>query len=116
MFMLCIHVHQALMPVAVFLVGCSLGTEVFSVTTLLNMAIVSGGVAIASFGTHDRLCACYCNVALTAYTLYQYFQTHVHTLSPFHLPLFHAHANMRTCSPVPPPLDAHHFQVSSILC
>lgn len=45
-----IQMLKALMPVAVFLVGCTLGTEHYSGPTLLNMLIVSGGVAIASLG------------------------------------------------------------------
>lgn len=38
------------MPVAVFIVGCSMGTEVFSLDTAGNMIVVSIGVAIASYG------------------------------------------------------------------
>jgi len=41
---------QALMPVAVFVVGCAFGTEKYNGGTLVNMLIVSLGVAIASFG------------------------------------------------------------------
>ena len=41
---------QALMPVAVFVVGCAFGTEKYSGGTLVNMLIVSLGVAIASYG------------------------------------------------------------------
>lgn len=38
------------MPVAVFVVGCAFGTEKYSGGTLVNMLIVSLGVAIASYG------------------------------------------------------------------
>ena len=38
------------MPVAVFVVGCAFGTEKYNGGTLVNMLIVSLGVAIASFG------------------------------------------------------------------
>jgi hypothetical protein len=38
------------MPVAVFVVGCGMGTEKFGSGTFLNMIVVSIGVAIASFG------------------------------------------------------------------
>ena len=41
---------KALMPVAVFTVGCFFGTESFSVNALCNMVIVTAGVAIASYG------------------------------------------------------------------
>lgn len=41
---------QALMPVAVFIVGCAFGTEKYNGGTLVNMLIVSLGVAIASYG------------------------------------------------------------------
>ena len=41
---------QALMPVAVFVVGCAFSTEKFSLGTLGNMIVVSIGVAIASYG------------------------------------------------------------------
>lgn len=47
------HIHlvpQALMPVAVFIVGCVFGTEKYSSGTFANMMIVSLGVAIASYG------------------------------------------------------------------
>ena len=44
------HTLQALMPVAVFVVGCAFGTEKYSGGTLVNMLIVSLGVAIASYG------------------------------------------------------------------
>ena len=46
----CYCVLQALMPVAVFVVGCAFGTEKYSGGTLVNMLIVSLGVAIASYG------------------------------------------------------------------
>ena len=46
---------QALMPVAVFVVGCALHTESFSFSTLGNMVLISIGVAIASYGTHPWL-------------------------------------------------------------
>lgn len=45
---------QALMPVAVFVVGCAFQTETFSSSTFANMLVVSLGVAIASYGT----CSC----------------------------------------------------------
>ena len=38
------------MPVSVFAVGCAFGTETFSVNTLVNMIVVTVGVAIASYG------------------------------------------------------------------
>lgn len=38
------------MPVAVFVVGCGFGTEKYNGGTLINMLIVSLGVAIASYG------------------------------------------------------------------
>ena len=41
---------QALMPVAVFIVGCVLGTESYDQNTMANMLVVSVGVAIASYG------------------------------------------------------------------
>ena len=41
---------KALMPVSVFAVGCAFGTESFSVNTLVNMIVVTVGVAIASYG------------------------------------------------------------------
>jgi hypothetical protein len=41
---------QALMPVAVFVVGCAFSTEKFSLGTFGNMIVVSIGVAIASYG------------------------------------------------------------------
>ena len=41
---------QALMPVAVFAVGCLFGTENYNGGTFVNMLIVSLGVAIASYG------------------------------------------------------------------
>lgn len=41
---------QALMPVAVFVVGCAFGTEKYNNGTFVNMLIVSLGVAIASYG------------------------------------------------------------------
>ena len=41
---------QALMPVAVFAVGCIFKTEKYNGGTLVNMLIVSLGVAIASYG------------------------------------------------------------------
>lgn len=43
------------MPVAVFVVGCALQTETFSVGTFSNMLVVSVGVAIASYGGHPPL-------------------------------------------------------------
>ena len=45
-----IQMLKALMPVAVFSVGCMFGTERFNWPTLLNMIMVTVGVAIASFG------------------------------------------------------------------
>ena len=41
---------QALMPVAVFSVGCAFGTERFNWTTMANMLLVTLGVAVASYG------------------------------------------------------------------
>ena len=41
---------KALMPVAVFSVGCVFGTDRFNWPTFLNMMLVTVGVAIASFG------------------------------------------------------------------
>jgi hypothetical protein len=41
---------KALMPVAVFSVGCVFGTERFNWPTFLNMILVTIGVAVASFG------------------------------------------------------------------
>ena len=41
---------KALMPVAVFSVGCVFGTERFNWPTLSNMILVTIGVAVASFG------------------------------------------------------------------
>ena len=38
------------MPVAVFAVGCGMGTETYSADTLINMVVVTTGVAIASYG------------------------------------------------------------------
>ena len=45
-----IQMLKALMPVAVFGVGCGLGTESYNHNTMLNMVIVTIGVAIASYG------------------------------------------------------------------
>lgn len=45
-----IQMLKALMPVAVFVVGCFFSTERFSWSTFGNMIVVSIGVAIASFG------------------------------------------------------------------
>jgi drug/metabolite transporter (DMT)-like permease len=45
-----IQMLKALMPVAVFTVGCMFGTEKFKWPTLFNMILVTIGVAIASFG------------------------------------------------------------------
>ena len=45
-----VQMLKALMPVAVFAVGCGFGTESFSVATLTNMIVVTAGVAIASYG------------------------------------------------------------------
>lgn len=45
-----IQMLKALMPVAVFVVGCAFGTEKYNGGTLVNMLIVSLGVAIASLG------------------------------------------------------------------
>jgi hypothetical protein len=38
------------MPVAVFSVGCVFGTDKFNWPTMVNMILVTIGVAIASFG------------------------------------------------------------------
>eukprot|EP00887_Chlorella_sp_A99_P000804 scaffold5.g804.t1 len=40
----------AMMPVAVFCVGCGFGTEKYHTGTLLNMVVISVGVGIASYG------------------------------------------------------------------
>lgn len=45
-----IQMLKALMPVAVFTVGCMLGTESYERDTMFNMLFVSLGVAIASYG------------------------------------------------------------------
>ena len=45
-----VQMLKALMPVAVFTVGCFFGTESFSVNALCNMVVVTAGVAIASYG------------------------------------------------------------------
>ena len=45
-----IQMLKALMPVAVFGVGCGLGTESYNHGTFMNMVIVTIGVAIASYG------------------------------------------------------------------
>ncbi|KAK9815201.1 hypothetical protein WJX73_010856 [Symbiochloris irregularis] len=45
-----IQMLKALMPVAVFMVGCGMGTESFAMDTLVNMVFVTAGVAIASYG------------------------------------------------------------------
>ncbi|KAK9819643.1 hypothetical protein WJX72_000664 [[Myrmecia] bisecta] len=45
-----IQMLKALMPVAVFIVGCGLGTENYSLPTLSNMIVVTIGVGIASYG------------------------------------------------------------------
>lgn len=42
------------MPVAVFTVGCLFKTDKFNWSTMLNMILVTIGVAIASFGTLGR--------------------------------------------------------------
>lgn len=58
------------MPVAVFIVGCAFGTEKYNGGTLVNMLIVSLGVAIASFGklTISDCCLtkCYAAVKLSS--------------------------------------------------
>jgi len=41
---------KALMPVAVFGVGCVFGTESFTTNAMANMIVVTIGVAIASYG------------------------------------------------------------------
>ena len=45
-----IQMLKALMPVAVFSVGCVFGTDKFKWQTFLNMMLVTVGVAIASYG------------------------------------------------------------------
>ena len=45
-----IQMLKALMPVAVFGIGCGFGIESFGFPTLINMLIVTLGVAIASYG------------------------------------------------------------------
>eukprot|EP00884_Botryococcus_braunii_P008410 jgi/Botrbrau1/17570/Bobra.0166s0017.1 len=45
-----IQMLKALMPVAVFGVGCGFGVETFSWNSLTNMIVVTVGVAIASYG------------------------------------------------------------------
>jgi drug/metabolite transporter (DMT)-like permease len=45
-----IQMLKALMPVAVFTVGCLFGTNKFNWPTFLNMILVTIGVAIASYG------------------------------------------------------------------
>lgn len=42
------------MPVAVFCVGVSFGTEKFNWPVFSNMLVVSVGVCIASYGAHAR--------------------------------------------------------------
>ena len=39
-----IQMLKALMPVAVFAVGCAFGTESFTMNTLINMVVVTAGV------------------------------------------------------------------------
>ena len=51
------------MPVAVFIVGCMLGTEQYERNTLANMIFVSIGVAIASYGAP----LCVCEIHLSAH-------------------------------------------------
>ena len=45
-----IQMLKALMPMAVFGMGCSLGTETYNNNTMVNMLVVTIGVAIASYG------------------------------------------------------------------
>lgn len=45
-----IQMLKALMPVAVFSVGCVFGTNKFNWSTMLNMLLVTFGVAVASYG------------------------------------------------------------------
>ncbi|KAL4418768.1 hypothetical protein ABPG77_010373 [Micractinium sp. CCAP 211/92] len=45
-----IQMLKATMPVAVFTVGCLFGTEHYTASRLLNMVVITVGVAIASFG------------------------------------------------------------------
>jgi hypothetical protein len=45
-----IQMLKALMPVAVFAVGCSFGTDRFDWATMANLLVVTAGVAIASAG------------------------------------------------------------------
>ncbi|EFN56048.1 hypothetical protein CHLNCDRAFT_145497 [Chlorella variabilis] len=45
-----IQMLKALMPVAVFTVGCGFGTDKYSWPTMMNMILVTIGVAVASYG------------------------------------------------------------------
>lgn len=45
-----IQMLKALMPVAVFTMGCLMGTEKFESSKLANMGLITLGVAIASYG------------------------------------------------------------------
>lgn len=45
-----IQMLKALMPVAVFGMGCLMGTETFEVSKFANMGLIALGVAIASYG------------------------------------------------------------------
>ncbi|GAB4816833.1 hypothetical protein N2152v2_003879 [Parachlorella kessleri] len=45
-----IQMLKAMMPVAVFAVGCGFGTEKYHTSTLFNMLLISVGVGVASYG------------------------------------------------------------------
>jgi hypothetical protein len=45
-----IQMLKALMPVAVFSVGCAFGTDKYNWPTMANMLLVTVGVAVASYG------------------------------------------------------------------
>jgi hypothetical protein len=48
-----IQMLKAAMPVAVFLTGVMMGTSKYTHKTAVNMLVVAGGVALASYGELD---------------------------------------------------------------
>ena len=58
-----IQMLKALMPVAVFSVGCFFGTDKFSTGTMANMILVTIGVAIASYGERAGAAEQHCRQA-----------------------------------------------------
>lgn len=95
------------MPVAVFLVGCSMGTESFTMSTLLNMIVVSGGVAIASLG----MCVIICE-----YTTWIVCASILHTHPEMvNIPQAYTHTTIHTTTHHPPHTGELHFVLTGVL-